>query len=164
MFTTLFRVIARPLIQAIHATGNVKFLNLSSGLFAVITYLPSVYILFRLDFPYWTMFIVQVISAVISTILEIWSLRRLYKFSILNYVSNIYLHSFWVALVGSIVPSLVHVLLDTSLLCLIIVFCTSFISLGLTIYYIGLPKYIQEKLILFFNSRIRKLYDYYFKT
>lgn len=164
MFTTLFRVIARPLIQAIHATGNVKFLNLSSGLFAVITYLPSVYILFRLDFPYWTMFIVQVISAVISTILEIWSLRRLYKFSILYYVSNIYLHSFWVALVGSIVPSLVHVLLDTSLLCLIIVFCTSFVSLGLAIYYIGLPKNIQEKLILFLNTRIRKLYDYYFKT
>lgn len=53
----LFRTFARPMIQGVHATGDVKFLNLSSGLFNALTYLPLIYILYWSGLPVWSCFI-----------------------------------------------------------------------------------------------------------
>lgn len=154
MFVTLFRVIARPLIQGVHAIGNIKFLNISSGLFGALTYLPAVYILFKLGFPYWTMFIVQIICAVMSSILEIWAFRRIFRFSVLRYVVDVYLKSFFVVSIASILPALVIYFFDYSFVRLIATFAISFISAGVSIYFLGLPKTVQKRLISFIHSRL----------
>ena len=71
LMITLFRVIVRPVITGVHATGNVKVLNLTSGVYSVSTFLPIIYILFKLNFPVWWCFIVHSFNAVVCTILEI---------------------------------------------------------------------------------------------
>lgn len=154
MVVTLFRIISRPLVQGVHATGKIKFLNMTSGVFGVLTYLPAVYILFSSGCPFWTMFIVQVVCAIMSSSLEIWSLRRLYEFSILKYLKEVYLTSFVVLAISSIAPALVVYCFEPSLARLIATFATSFISAGVTIYYLGLPKNARKQLKTFILKKL----------
>ena len=44
MVISLMRVFSRPLINGVHATGNVKILNLTSGVYSASTFLPLVYL------------------------------------------------------------------------------------------------------------------------
>ena len=156
MMVTLFRVVNRPLINGIHAIGNVKFLNLSSGLFASLTYLPSVYVLFKLGFPFWTMFIVQVICALISSVLEIWSLKRLFNFKILNYLLKVYLPCLLVAFMSSIVPTILFFSMKESFVHFIFITLVSIISLSIIIFFVGLDKNARTQLCVFVRNKLRR--------
>ena len=89
----LFRTFARPMIQGVHATGDVKFLNLSSGLFNALTYLPLIYILYWSGLPVWSCFYIHTASAIISSYLEAYSLYKIEKYSMWNYFFDVYLRS-----------------------------------------------------------------------
>lgn len=157
MLVTLFRVLARPLIQGIHATGNVRFLNLSAGLIPAIFYLPSVYILFKTGFEFWSMFYIQVVSAVVSSILEIISLRKLFLFDVLKYLKNVYLHAFAIAGISSIVPVLIFYNMNESMIRLFVTFTTSILSSFIVIWFWGLSKEVRIKLTFAFKTKIKRL-------
>lgn len=156
MLISLFRVIARPLINGVHATGNIKFLNLSSGLTTSIIYLPTVYILFKLNLPFWTMFFVQCGCALISTILEIWSLRREFDFSIGKYLLKSYVHSFFVVLLASIAPTLVVLYMKESFLRLVLSVFVSLLSSTIIIYCLGLDKETKSRILTIIKNKFRR--------
>ena len=157
MIVSLFRVISRSIIHGVHAIGNIKFLNLTSGLFGALTYLPLLYVLFKSGFQYWTLFIIQIICAIMSTVFEIWALHRLYNFSIKKYVIDVYLHSFVVAAIASILPFFIIYNLESTFIRLIITFIVSFISSGITIYFMGLPYNVRIKIVSFIHNKIKSI-------
>lgn len=150
----LFRTFANPVIRGVHATGDVKFLNASSGLFSLFTYLPFIYILYALGFPVWTCFIPHAIGAIGCSYLELLSLQRAESFSIREFVINVHIKSIAIIVLGSIPSVAIHCLLCESWLRLIATTTSAILSLGLCIYYLGLSKDVQRQLISFVRSKL----------
>lgn len=157
MMTSLFRVIARPLIQGVHATGNVKFLNMSAGLLSALTYLPLVYIFFKVGLPYWSMFVVQIICCIMSSILEAWSLRRLFAFSIMQYIKTAYCKTYAVAIIGAIIPVSFSILLDDTFLFNVLVMVVSLLSASICIFYLGLSQKMRLSIKNKIFNKIKKI-------
>lgn len=101
---TLFRVIARPTITGVHATGNVKYLNLTSGVYGMAVFLPTVYILFKLGYPVWICFVVKAFNAVVCTILEARSLYREIYFSPWYFIRYVYVQTILISILAGSLP------------------------------------------------------------
>lgn len=140
MAITLFRVIARPLINGVHATGNIKALNLTSGIYNTVTYLPGIYIFYKLGFPVWTCFCIHGLNAIVCTYLEIRSLKLNIKFKVLDYLYNVYFKSFSVTIVASILPVFFILYLSPSIWRLFLTVSISLLSTACTVYFWGIPR------------------------
>lgn len=154
MAITLFRVIARPVISGVHATGNVKVLNLTSGVYSAGTFLPAVYIAFRLGFPVWSCFIIQGFNAAICSLLEIRALYKQVRFDVKDYLLKVYAWPISVSLLASVIPALLVIYVTPSFgrLCLTVASCV--ISTSVFVYFLGLDKNTRTKVT---NTIIRKL-------
>ena len=131
---SLFRIIVRPLITGVHATGHVRILNLTSGVYSVATYLPFIYLFYKLGYPVWVCFIVQGINGIICTILEIRSLYLEIKFNVIEYLRKVYLVCLIVTILACITPSIVFFCFNDGFLRLILVCIVSFISTTICAY------------------------------
>ncbi len=151
---TLYNSFRDPIIKGVHATGNIKFMNLTSSLYSALTFLPVVYILYYLKFPVWVCFVVQGFNVLVCSWFELWSLKREIIFSIINFYSCIILRTIMVSLVCAIVPMLVIGWLEPSFLrlCVTIVVCV--LSSCLIIFYWGMDKSLRNNVILLFKSKL----------
>lgn len=114
---------------------------------------------FKIGMPYWSMFIVQIFCAIMSSILEIWSLRRLFKFSIMNYVKTAYCRPFGVAVVSAVLPVVAAELLSDNFLDSIFVMLVSILSAVVCIYYLGLSKRIRAMIKAKVRGKIVKIFN-----
>lgn len=103
---------SRPLINGVHATGNVKILNLTSGVYSASTFLPLVYLLYKLDYPVWICFIVQAFNMCICSWLEVRALYKEIKFDRLDYFKKVYVHSIGVSFIACLLPVSVIYMMD----------------------------------------------------
>ena len=142
---SLFRTIARPVINGVHATGDVKFMNLSAALIAVITTLPGTYLLFKLGFPFWSFLILIGIISITSSFFEIIALYRKIRFNIWGYLRDVYGNVFLVTAISSTLPSLCIYYLTPSAIRFVLVCAICLLSTGFSIFFIGLNKPMQRK-------------------
>lgn len=140
MVITLFRTFARPLINGIHATGHVKILNLTSGLYAASTFLPAVYVLFKIGYPVWCCFTVQAFNSVVCTWLEIRALYKEVKFDVCDYLLKVYVHSISITVIAVALSILPLYYMDESFLRLIVTCFFSVTSTALIVYILGISK------------------------
>jgi len=154
MAITLFRILARPVINGVHATGDVKTLNLTSGLYAAITFLPIVYTLYNMGFPVWTCFVVQSVNSLICTCLEVLSLYKNVKFDIKLFVHEVYFMPVLTTTISAIIPLYLSFVLEQGFLRLIIITIISILSNSLCILYIGLKKKQREFVISFIKRKL----------
>lgn len=159
MAITLYRVAARPLINGVHATGNVKILNLTSGVYSAGTFLPVIYLFYSMGFPVWTCFAVQAFNATVCTFLEIRALYINIKFDILDYLKKVYLHSFIVMSMASVIPLLLVSSLNQGVARLVIVVLSCIGSTVFCVYAVGLNSSERQKLHVFVNNQYKK-YQY----
>ena len=154
---TLFRILVRPLISGVHATGNVKTLNLTSGVYSVLTFLPSTYLLYKMQFPVWSCFVVQAFNGIICTYLETRSLYKNIQFKMWKYFLNVHVHSITVSLLAIILPYILLINMDEGWLRLCFTTILSVISTGLCVFYLGLSRNVRmmlkEKIIKRFWKR-----------
>jgi O-antigen/teichoic acid export membrane protein len=155
MLITLFRILIRPVINGVHATGDVKTLNLTSGVYSAMTYLPIVYILYRLDFPIWYCFVVQAVNGIICTILEVRSLYLKIPFDIIDFIKRVYFHSIIISLLASILPLIVIILFETSFTRLIITTIVSTTSISFCIFYLSFNAYQRNKAKSYLRNKIQ---------
>lgn len=152
---SLFRMFSRSILSGVHATGNVKTLNLTSGVYSAGTFLPAVYIAYKLDAPVWSCFVIQSFNLCICTMFEVRALYKQIHFNIADYFIKVYAYSIGVSLV-SIIPSVLLVwLLEPSFLRLILTLVISTISLSFCIYTIGINKDTRSKINKFVFNKIR---------
>ena len=154
---TLVRIIARPLINAVHATGNVKVLNLTSGVYSVGTFLPAVYIFFKLGFPVWWCFIIQSFNALICTMLEIRALYKQVPFDVKNYLRKVYAWPISVSLIACIPSSLIVYNVESSLIRLCMTVIISIVSTLFCVYYWGIDENTRKKVLNVINSKIKRI-------
>jgi len=146
MVATLLRSPSRPLIVGVHATGRIKFMNLTSGLYSALTFLPAIYFCYKLGFPVWSCFVVEIIGANLCTFLEMLSLKREIDYDMWRYFFRVYIHSASVcalAVFPAVVPSL---LMGPSFLRFL---CTGSVSVAGTaasVWFLGLNQEIRTKI------------------
>lgn len=156
MFLTFIRIPSKALVTGVHATGHVKRLNLTSGLWAASTYLPLVYIFYKLGFPVWICFCVQGMTACVCSILEAWSLKKEINYNILDYYYSVYIKTlpvFILAIILSIIP---YFLMEESFLRLIFTTLLSILTSIVAVFYLGLNKENRNKIFEYIKHKIRK--------
>ena len=154
---TLVRVIARPLINGVHATGNVKVLNLTSGVYSAGTFLPAVYVFFKLGFPVWWCFIIQSFNASICTMLEIRALYKQVPFDVKDYLKKVYVWPISVSLIACVPSSLIVYNVESSFVRLCITIIISIVSTLFCVYYWGIDKNTRNKVLNVVNSKIKRI-------
>ena len=154
---TLVRVIARPLINGVHATGNVKVLNLTSGVYSAGTFLPAVYVFFKLGFPVWWCFIIQSFNASICTMLEIRALYKQVPFDVKDYLKKVYVWPISVSLIACVPSSLIVYNVESSFVRLCITIIISIVSTLFCVYYLGIDKKTRNKVLNVVNSKIKRI-------
>lgn len=157
---TLLRVPSQTIIKGVHATGKVKILNLTSGVYSVVTYLPIIYLCYKMGLPVWTCFIVHAFNGlVMCTYLEMRSLKLNIEYNMLDYYIQVYVRSIGICSLA-IIPSVIPILLmPEGLLRLIFTGLICLASTGIVVYCLGLKKEIRLRLNTIILNRIRLLLD-----
>lgn len=154
MVHTLLRVVVRPVINGVHATGDVKFLNLTSGLYSVLTFLPAIYVLYKLGLPAWSCFFVQYFSGCVCTSLEIYSLYRKVRFNVIDFFLKVYMVPVGISLLAAIIPTAIMLSMDPGAIRLMVVIITSILSTSFIVLYLGMTKHQREVVL---NSIFKKI-------
>ena len=140
MYYSLFRVSNVSIIKGVHATGNIKFLNLSSGLYSATTYLTSIYICYKLGAPFWACFVVQGFNGVLITYFELKSLYKNVRFNIRELIKEIYFIPWCIVILGSIIPTLITIWINPCFIRLCLTTVVSILTTIFVIYFLGLSK------------------------
>lgn len=152
---SVFRAMARPVIDGCHATGNIKRLNLYTCSVVIMT-LPLSWIAFKMGYPPESIFIIYGTLLCINNFIELYVLKIEINYSIREYLITVMARCLVVTIIVSIPPFLVTILLKPSFfrLCLT-VFC-SVLCVGCGVYFMVLNKYQREKVKAVLSNRLRK--------
>lgn len=153
---SLFRMFSRSVINGVHATGNVKVLNLTSGVYSAGTFIPMVYIAFKLGLPVWSCFVIQAFNSSICTLLEVRALYKQVRFNVLDYFIKVYAHSISVTLVAAIIPLVVVYLMPMGFLRLVLTTVISILSTLISVYTIGINQPMKQKVKQFVINKIHR--------
>lgn len=153
---SMIRVIARPIIMGIHATGHIKRLNLYAGSIGLLP-LPIIYILFILgfdaQFAFWTI----LLFGIIANIIEIIILKiELPVFNVKKYCIEVYSRCIIIGIIIYISNHFISIYFNDKFITFCIYF-TICIILNLTIILLlGFNKSKREKIVHLITSKICK--------
>lgn len=136
LFIALIESIGNPIMAAIQATGNIKWYQIVVGSFLLLN-LPISYILLYIGFPPQSTMVAGAVIAIISHIARMFFMRKQVNMSIRAYMKGPMLTIFLVTLCTIIIPLLLFISFDESLVRFLLVAATSVLCSILTIYFIG---------------------------
>lgn len=154
LIINLVRVTARPLIQAVHATGNVKYLNLWSGVYSAATFLPMVYLFYKLGYDSWFCFVVQAFNGIVCTYLEALALRKNVKFNLTEYFYKVYGSVIGISIIAALLPSIYVYISPSGFDRLVITCFISFLSSVIAILFLGFDKKQRSKIIIAAKNKL----------
>lgn len=151
----LIRGFARPVVHAVHASGNIKWLNLYSGLTSISLIVPLSYISYLNGLPPYFCYIISAVVYIICNYLELIVLKREVNFSITDYTFNVYMRAGIISIIAYIIMYIVDSLLKIHpFIRLIIVCITCVIIMSLVTYIIGLNAEGRKKVISFIKAKL----------
>jgi O-antigen/teichoic acid export membrane protein len=157
LLNSLIRSFATPVVQAVHATGNIKWLNLYAGGTSVLLTLPLIYFAYRSGYPAEVAFYIVCIVSIICNYLELFVLKKEIPFNILKYTLHVYSIGFLITGLSIVPIYCLYQLLESSFYRLLIVCVADLFLVGLSVFFIGISPSDREKII----STGRKKIMYY---
>lgn len=157
IYYTLFRVSAIPFVKGVHATGNIKYLNLSAGVYSATTFLSTIFVCYKLGAPFWACFIVQGFNGLLLTYFELNALYKNIKYNRLEVIKDVFLIPWTIVGISSILPSLCVLLCYPSITRLILTTIISLVSTIVLVCFIGLTKEQRETLFNIIREKFKKV-------
>ena len=151
----LFRIPMRSIVQGTHATGNVKYLNLTSGLYSAGTFLLFIYIAYKLGAPVWSCFVVQFFNGFFISFFELNSLYHEIKFSRKLFFLDVLLRNWVVSLISTIPALIVTYVFEPSFIRLIMTTLCSVFFTAICVFYFGLRKSTREYIVAMIKKRLK---------
>ena len=106
LIVSMIRSFAAPVVTTIHASGNIKFLNIWSGGFSVIMTLPLTYFSYKLGYPIHYTYYITILVCLICNYIELIVLKKENNnFTIWEYTKNVYLPC-CILVVPLVIPSI----------------------------------------------------------
>jgi O-antigen/teichoic acid export membrane protein len=138
--------ISYPIITAVQATGKVKlYQSVVSGI--LLLNLPVSWIVLLLGMPVYTIMIVAICLTCIGVIARFLILKQLINYSLIQFFRIVIIPVCIVTVLSVILPIVLYIILQESLLRLCLVFCVSIFSIGVCIYIFGLNNFERQKII-----------------
>ena len=131
--------LANPLIQAASATGRIRRYQSVVGTMLIMI-LPVSYAALKLGSPAEGVFIVQLAMFCLAQLARIWMLRPLINLSLRTYLAKAALPIAYVTVVSLVVPLAIYMLMPPSVLRFAAVCAASAISVGASVYFIGITQ------------------------
>ena len=146
LLDTIVSIMSSTFNIAIRATGEIKNYELSVNFIHIMGF-PTIFILLYVGFSYHVLFIVWIAFSILALLLESYWLNRLLPFISLKeiYLSTL-LTMFVTAILSVFIPLIIYYLMDESFLRAFLVVITSFFSVIILSYSIGLNN--SEKLLV----------------
>ena len=136
LLITLINSFSYLLATAKGATGKIKIYQITLTLIGTL-HLPFTWLAFKLGFgPEYSMYI-YIIIVIILQIIRIWFVCISVRLSIKRFIYEVITKCTLVLLISSLIPIILHLLLEPSLYATFIIIFTSIITVTLTIFYIG---------------------------
>lgn len=146
--------ISKPLITAMFATGNIKSYQITVGAITILN-LPISYVLLKLSFPPFIIFVVSIFITLVALFVRIYMLRSMIGLSMKRFIKDVLLNILLVSIFSFVLSFLFRGLFNEDLSGFIIASILSVISTLSTIYFIGCNR--NEK--VFVNSKFVQLFN-----
>jgi O-antigen/teichoic acid export membrane protein len=156
LLNSLIRVFASPVIQTVHATGHIKWLNLYAGGASVVLTLPLVYIAYRCGYPAETAFYIIAGVSIICNYLELFVLKKEVSLSILKYTLHVYGAGTLITGLSFVPVYCLYRSLEPSLYRLLLVGFADLVLVGLLVFFIGLSSTNRKKIISGVRKKIKQ--------
>lgn len=147
--------LANPLIQAASATGRIRKYQSVVGTMLIMI-LPISYLALKFDSSPEGVFVVQLLVFCLALFARLWMLRSLVGLSLRAYCLKAVLPMACVTLVSAVIPLVVYLLLQPSLLRLLLICVISTVSVTVAVYFLGLANnersFIQQRLYVLKNK------------
>ena len=157
--TSLIYTCANPMIIANQATGKVKKYQAVCGT-TLIMILPISWILLKLGFPAYSVFIVHFVMEGVCQLARMLMLRPLIGIGLRDYFYNIYLRVAIVVIAAVVCPGLVYAFMPEGLMRFLAVGMVSVLSVSSSAYLLGLSAnervFIKSKVVALKNRYFRK--------
>lgn len=102
LLISLIRAFAIPVVQTVHASGNIKRLNLYSGGASVLLTLPLVYLFYKTGFPPQYAYYSLISLSIVWNYLELFILKCEVNFSVFAYSVQVYFKSLLISLLAAV--------------------------------------------------------------
>lgn len=147
-----FDVLVYPLGIAAQATGNVKCYNLFTSI-TTLAILPISYVGYLVGWIAESIYVVAIIMSLIGIPLRLYWLKRLVYLNSHSFIKQVIVKIFYISVVAVCLPLFLHYLVEENMWTVAFNFIISFLSAGLSIFYLGLSD--EERLQV--NKGIKKI-------
>ncbi len=152
----VIRSFASSVITAVHASGNIKYLNIFSGGFSVLATLPLTYFFYYIHFPVETTYYIILVTSVGANIIELLCLKHEnISFNIGQYVRSVYFPCVILFIVVLFLLLVLSEFLVPSFLRLIIVAMASSFLICILSYFLILSSEQRKEIRSKFNQYLR---------
>lgn len=152
LLISLVSVLSQTLITSMLASGRIKKYQIIISSLSYSIFLLA-YLAYKIGLPPFTAYIIQLIIFVIELVVRLFLLRQMVSLPIKVYLRSVILNIFIVVIVASVLPMIVMLSMNESLLRLLIICVLSFICVLFAIYGFGLSS--RER--IWVNGKIRKV-------
>lgn len=146
MILCLIQAIKTPRVSVFHATGHIKLSNTVVGLILCAA-LPLAYVFLKIGMAPESVFVAAIITMVLSEIVSPFILRRYVKFSIGEYFLKVHARCLLITAISAVVPLfLFDRFMPTSFVRLIFTCLLTTLSIGITVWTLGISGSMRNKL------------------
>jgi O-antigen/teichoic acid export membrane protein len=146
----------RPFVMAIHATGNMKPINITAGS-ALLMVLPASYFLLKTGYPVHTPFVVYIFATLTEFSVELYFLRKWIRISIIGFFKNVFVPVILIVLCSLPIPMIINYCMKDNLYSFLLVSSVSVLITLILIYCIALNRNMRSLLINKLSKFIKRL-------
>ena len=143
---SLSEAISNPLITAASANGRIKKYQLLVGGIQSLNF-PISLIALYFGFPPYSVFMVAIVLSQFCLLGRLYILKTMINLPVLSFIKKVYLRIIIVTIISSISPFILQTCMEEKFLDFLISVIISIISVGLSIYYIGVNKEERDTIL-----------------
>ena len=148
-----------PIGSGIHAYGEMKLANITSGI-VYLSIFPIAYFLLKAGLTPIYIYLVFIVVYPIALIFDLWILNKYTGFDLKEFAKDVVLRSLLSIFLSSIIPSFIHFTMKAGALRFLAVGCASVLFSAITIYILGLSKSMRERIIRVVENRLKIKLDF----
>ena len=152
---SLMNTMSRPLMTCIHATGNIKKIQITESLILILI-VPFAYLALKLGWPYYSIYVVYITVEATAQIARMKIILPIIKLKLSKYLYVIFMQMMPVTLISLLFTFLIYNNMGGSWSRIIVITIVSSVSTLISIYYIGLNNAERQKVLYFYKKYLNK--------
>lgn len=142
-----------PFYQGIMAQGNIRNYQIAVTLVGCLIF-PLTWLLYRLEYDPTIFYVVSIAVYFILIWIRNYYAQKLLGFSILNFTKMVFLPIVWCAIVASLIPLLIYIIMPDGWIRLVVLIFASIICTSITVLYLGMTKHEREIIVNAIKNRL----------